>query len=128
MTRWRWCVGCTRHSPPATSRARACFTEDAVWHLPGRSPLAGDYIGFESIATDFLGRIRELTDGAFQVEVLDVFRNRGAVVVLQRTTGERKGRRLDILVCQLMGLRDGRIEDVRRFQSDQYALDEFWAG
>jgi len=107
--------------------ARDCFTDDAVWHLPGRSPLAGDYVGFDQIATEFFGRIRELTHGSFKVEVLEIFPGKDRVVVLQRTTGERDGRHLDILVCQLMTVRDGRITDIRGFQADQYALDEFWA-
>ena len=107
--------------------ARDCFTEDVVWHLPGRSPLAGDYVGFDRIATEFFGRIRELTSGTFKVEVLEIFPGDHRVVVLQRTSGERGGRKLDILICQLMTLRDGRIADVRGFQADQYALDAFWA-
>jgi len=107
--------------------ARECFTDDATWHLPGRSPLAGDYVGFDQISTDFFGRIRELTRGAFKVEVLEIFPGANRAVVLQRTTGERGKRRLDILVCQLMTLHEGKIAEVRGFQADQYALDEFWA-
>ena len=107
--------------------ARDCFTEDVAWHLPGHSPLAGDYIGFDQISAEFFGRIRELTGGSFKVEVLEIFPGVDRVVILQRTTGERDGRTLDILVCQLMTLRHGKIADVRGFQADQYALDAFWA-
>jgi len=58
--------------------------------------------------------------------VLEVFPGADRVIVLQRTTGERDGRTLDILVCQLMTFRDGRSPKVRGFQADQYALDAFW--
>jgi ketosteroid isomerase-like protein len=33
--------------------ARACWTEDAVWHLPGRSPIAGDHRGWDAIMRVF---------------------------------------------------------------------------
>ncbi len=60
------------------------------------------------------------------VAILEIFPGKDRVVVLQRTTGERQGRRLDIVVCQPMSLRGGKIADVRGFQGDQYALDAFW--
>ena len=58
--------------------------------------------------------------------MLEVFPGADRVIVLQRTTGERDGRTLDILVCQLMTFRDRKIAEVRGFQADQYALDAFW--
>jgi len=57
--------------------------------------------------------------------VLEIFAGADRVVVLQHTTGERDGGRLDIPVCQRMTLCGGRIAEVRGFQADQYALDEF---
>lgn len=33
--------------------AEACFTPDATWHLPGKSPIAGDHHGWPAIAMTF---------------------------------------------------------------------------
>jgi hypothetical protein len=37
------------------------------------------------------------------------------------------GRRLDVTGCQLIGMDQGRIAEVRGHYSDQDALDAFWA-
>ena len=58
------CAGCIQAFRGGDNdAARDCFTADVVWHLPGRSPLADDYVGFDQIFTEFFGRIRELTRG-----------------------------------------------------------------
>jgi uncharacterized protein (TIGR02246 family) len=106
---------------------RECFAPDAVWHVPGRSLIAGDHRGWEAIARDFYGRLRELTDGSFKAELTDVLADDRVGVALQHATGTRGERRLDIGACQVMRLRDGKIVEVRSHYSDQYALDAFWS-
>jgi ketosteroid isomerase-like protein len=39
---------------------REAFAEDAVWHLPGKSPLAGNHKGPDAIL-EFIGRAFEMT-------------------------------------------------------------------
>jgi ketosteroid isomerase-like protein len=95
---------------------RSCFADDAVWHLPGRSPVAGVYRGVDAIFDDFFAVIRAESGGTLQVDLVDVFDGGESVVALQHVTGERPGKRLDILACQLITLRDGKIAEVRGFR------------
>jgi uncharacterized protein len=106
--------------------ARACLAVDVVWHVPGRSQIAGDYYGFEDIRHRFWDRLRLLTSGTFAVEALDLLVGENYVVGLQRATGERGGRRLDVVIALLMRVLDGRISELRGFLFDAYAFDAFF--
>ena len=45
------------------------FDENAVWHAPGRSSLAGDYQGRDA-TLGYLGRLGQETGGNFRAELL----------------------------------------------------------
>ena len=105
--------------------ARGCFTEDTVWHLPGRSPIAGDHRSWDAIMRDFFAKIAALSGGTLRAELVDVLVGSHRVAAFQHATAERAGRRLDVTACQVMSFRDGLIADVRGHYSDQYQLDEF---
>jgi len=107
--------------------ARSCLVGDAVWHLPGSSPIAGDHRGWDAIFADFFSRLGALSGGTFRAELVDVMVGNERVAAYQHATAERAGRRLDVTACQVMSFRDGRIADVRGHYSDQYQLDEFWS-
>ena len=106
--------------------ARTCFARDAVWYLPGRSPIAGEHRGVDAIMR-LLGKLRADSGGTFKPELTDVVANDRHAVALQHATGTRGTKHLDITVCQLMRIRDGKILEVRSHYSDQYALDDFWS-
>jgi len=103
-----------------------CFVYDAVWHLPGRSPIAGDHQGIDAILK-FLGELRELSGGTFRAELTDVVANDRYAVALQHATGTVGAKRLDVTACQVMRIQNGKIAEVRGYYSDQYALDDFWS-
>src|SRR3954449_6010644 len=46
--------------------ARDLLAEDVVWHVPGTSPIAGDYRGREAVTAYFLAR-RRLAGGAMAI-------------------------------------------------------------
>jgi uncharacterized protein len=104
---------------------REAFAEDAVWHLPGRSPLAGDHEGPDAIL-GFIGRAVEMTEGTFQLELLDVMASGEHGVQWQRITAERDGKSLDEVEAIVCRMREGKIEEVWH-RPDQYALDEFFS-
>lgn len=106
--------------------AEFCFAPDAVWHLPGKSPIAGSHHGWPAIRDGFLARLGPLSGQTFRAELLDVAAGQDFVVAVQRATGTYQGRHLDVTGCQLMRLAQGRITEVRGHYSDQYALDAFW--
>ena len=107
---------------------RACFTADAVWHLPGRSVISGDHRGWNAIYDDFLGRIGPLSGGTLRAGLVDVAVGADHIVAIQHATAEHDGRRLDVSGCQLIRMERGLIAEVRGHYSDQYAFDSFWSG
>jgi ketosteroid isomerase-like protein len=72
----------------------AVFAEEVVWHVPGRSAIAGDYRGIDEVM-EYVRRRRELADETFEIEVHDVLANaeHGLVIATGRAT--RRGKTLE---------------------------------
>lgn len=103
------------------------FDDDIVWHLPGRSSMAKDYEGRDATLSYF-GKIGEDTGGTFQAELQQLFAaDDGRVIGLQRSTGERDGKSLDVGNCIVFELKDGKVVDGREHFNDLHAWDEFWS-
>ena len=103
------------------------FDENASWHTPGRSPLAGDHRGSEATFAQF-GRYVGETGGTFKATLQDVLRSiDGRVVGVHRNTAERNGKHLDVGCCIVFEIEDGRITDGREYFYDLHAWDEFWS-
>ena len=103
------------------------FDESAVWHLPGRSSFANDYQGSEATLAYF-GQLAQETGGTFRAELQHLLADDDdRVVGIQRSTGERNGKHLDVVNCIVFRLKNGRITDGREHFHDLYAWDEFWS-
>jgi ketosteroid isomerase-like protein len=103
------------------------FDEGAVWHLPGRSRFADDYQGRDATLAYF-GQLAQETGGTFQAELQHLLADdEDRVIGIQRSTGQRDGKHLDVVNCIVFELKDGRITDGREHFHDLYAWDEFWA-
>lgn len=103
------------------------FDENAVWRTPGRSSLAGDHEGRDS-AFAYFGRLGQETGGTFQAELKHLLTDEdGRVLGIHRNTAKRDGKNLDIAVCLVFQLEDGRITEGVEYFRDLYAWDEFWS-
>lgn len=103
------------------------FDESIAWHLPGRSSMAKDYQGRDAVLAYF-GQIAEKTGGTFQAELEHLLADDDdRVIGIQRSTGERNGKHLDVGNCIVFQLTDGRVTDGREHFHDLYAWDEFWS-
>src|ERR1700746_2843959 len=60
------------------------------WHVPGHSPLSGDYKGHNEVVV-FFKRTMELSGGIFSIEVHHVLAVEDVVVVLATVRAERSG-------------------------------------
>jgi hypothetical protein len=100
------------------------FHPDAVWHLPGRGVLAGEYHGPEAIV-GFLARAFELSGGTLRLDVLDVMASPTGGSHVQRVTAEHAGRRLDCIEILAHEIRDGRISRTYH-RPDAHAIDAFF--
>ena len=107
--------------------AADCFAENAVWILPGRSPIAGEHRGWDAIRGDFLAKLGPLSGDTLRVELIEVAVGHQHVVAIQHATADHRGKRLDVTGCQLIRVEDGRITTVQGHYSDQYAFDDFWS-
>ncbi|MDH4111708.1 MAG: nuclear transport factor 2 family protein [Actinomycetota bacterium] len=103
------------------------FDENASWHTPGRSSIAGDYQGRDEVFGQF-GRFVEGTGGSFKAVLQNVYASQdGRVVALHHNTGERNGNQLDVDCCITFEIKDGRCVYGAEHFFDLYAWDEFWS-
>jgi ketosteroid isomerase-like protein len=105
---------------------RDLFAEDAVWRVPGRSTMSGEYRGRETIFR-FLARLPKETDGTYSSELVDVLASEDRAAALYRARGTRRGRTLELDQVLLFTIRDGLVREVLALPSDPIAFEEFWA-
>src|SRR5829696_3363032 len=94
---------------------RELFDQDAVWHVPGRSQLAGDHRGMDAIL------------GNFGIDLHDVVANDEHAVAIYVTRGERQGRTLETRNVLVSHIRNGKLTEAWLMSEDQYAADEFFS-
>jgi ketosteroid isomerase-like protein len=102
------------------------FSEDAVWHLPGSGPLAGDHRGRDAVLAA-MRRFEQLSGGTIRIEVHDILANDEHAVALLRATGSRGEKRYDALEMDVYHIRDGKVTEFWSFAEDQRLTDEFWS-
>jgi uncharacterized protein len=96
-----------------------------TWHVPGRSPLSGDYRGHDGVV-GFFTKSMELSAGTLRVEADEVIADGDRVVVLSTVTAQRHGRTLSTPEVHCWRVVDGKAVEFREFQGDQQTEDEFW--
>jgi ketosteroid isomerase-like protein len=101
------------------------IAEDAVWEVPGSAPVARVYRGRKEIFELFRAT-RRLTDGTYASELRWALADGDHAVALYRASGRRLGRELDIDQVLLIGLRDGRWQQILAMPTDPAAFDAFW--
>jgi ketosteroid isomerase-like protein len=107
-------------------RIGASFTEDVHWTTPGRSQLAGEFVGRKAVLAQ-LARSSELSGSTYRVTVEDVLASDARASVLYRGTGSRRGCSFDLRHLALYDIASGMISAVRIAPLDQYAFDDFWS-
>ncbi len=102
------------------------FHDDVVWHVAGRSPIAGDYVGKEQVF-GFFAKLQELSDGTSTAEVHDLLADddHGVAIVIESAT--RNGRSFQSQAVHVLHLDDGKVTEFWDAHPDQYSSDEFWS-
>jgi ketosteroid isomerase-like protein len=102
------------------------FARDAVWHVPGENPVAGDYRGVDAITQVIVSRMQPLT--RWEIEPHAVMANRDLVMASVRLRGERYGRAIACRGGHVFRFDpEGRIVEAWGFVDDQARLDEILA-
>ena len=67
------------------------FSHDVLQHVPGTSPLAGDYKGVEAVLT-YYAKLGELTNGTFRAHLVDAHSDgHGHVTAVHQVVATRNG-------------------------------------
>ena len=109
--------------------ARALFEvidEEAVWVVPGTTPVSQTYAGRPRIF-DLFRETRRLTDGTYLSELKWSLADGACAVAVYRARGRRLGRELDIEQALLIHHRDGRWVEITAVPTDPPAFERFWA-
>jgi uncharacterized protein len=102
---------------------RTVFTEDFVYRVPGRGPLAGVTTG-QGAALDYFGKIMALTQGTYAIdEIIDWLASETRVALVARESASRNGTDVKWTRIILFSFRDGKIAEAALFDDDLYAID-----
>ena len=99
------------------------FADDVVWHVGGRNQLTRDYRGRDEVY-GFFGRLLELTEGTFHIDLHTVFADDEHGVALVATSASRGGKSTRINEAHVYHMRDGKVTEFWDASTDAYALDE----
>jgi uncharacterized protein len=104
---------------------RALVAEDAVWHIPGRGPLAGDHLGRDAVFAMF-ARLVQGSDGTFTQELHDVLGSEDHAVALTHASARRGDHDYGGQDVWVFHVRQGQIAEAWWRPENLYAADEFW--
>ena len=107
--------------------ATAFWAEDVVLHVQGRNPLAGDFVGKRAFLEYHRGLFAELGGTVELVEVHNVLVGAERAVALVKERAVRGERSMEFERVNVYHLREGKIVEIWSYDSDPYALDEFWS-
>jgi ketosteroid isomerase-like protein len=106
--------------------AMSFYTDDVVFHYPGRNRLSGDHAGKEAVMA-MLDTAFQLTKGSFKPEVHDILASDDHVAALVTVHAERDGRRVSWDSIDLFHVRDGKLSEHWVHEVDQDLVDRFWS-
>lgn len=102
------------------------LSPEAIWHVPGRSAVAGTVRGIDAILAHFM-QLFQASGFSLRQEVHDVVAGEAHTVALIHEHAEREGAVLDIDEVLVAHITDGRVAEAWVVPGDQYAFDEFFA-
>lgn len=105
---------------------RAMLAKDVVWHVPGRSAIAGDHRGRDEVLRHFARR-RRLADATFRISVRGVLADDERTVILAGGEVEHGGETMAWGTVGIFRIAEGRIAECWVVPHDQDAFDEIWS-
>jgi uncharacterized protein len=100
------------------------FADDILFHIPGRSELAGDRRGKDA-AVAYIQTVRDrYREGRIELEVIDVLASDERVALLVRERFHGSGPPVEIRRANVYRVQGDRIVELSIFEADQYLVDE----
>lgn len=104
----------------------ALVAENVVWHVSGRSLIAGDYHGKE-MTFAYFDRLHDLTNGTHQTELHVAVGGDEHVISVDHSFARRNGRTYEENELVVFRFRDGRIVEAWQAFMSPYAHDAFFS-
>ena len=104
----------------------AAFDAAITWHVPGHSPLSGDFKGHDQIG-DFFQRTMGLAGGAFSIDVHNILADGDLVVALVTVNARREGISESFPEVHVWRMKNGKAIEFREYQGDEQREDRFWS-
>ena len=106
---------------------RRVLADDVVYHLPGRSPMAGDYRGRDAVL-QLWDRQKDAMGGQpYRVEFLGMLSDGERTILLTSGRAEGRERTLAWRGVNEYTVRDGTVAECRVYIDDLYTFDDFWS-
>ncbi len=102
------------------------FDASITWHVPGHSPLSGDYKDHDEVV-GFFKHSLALSGGIFAIEIHHVLAEEDVVVALVTVKAERDGRSAAFPEVHVRRLANEKVTEFREFQGDEQTEDRFWS-
>jgi uncharacterized protein len=102
----------------------ACAS-DFTFHVPGHNAMAGTYAGHDAFY-GMIGKVMQLTGGAFEETVEDVVANDRTGVVLVRHRFPRGGQPREYQSAHVYTIRDARLKECWEQPRDGVVFDAAW--
>jgi PPOX class probable F420-dependent enzyme len=109
-----------------TTVLRGLLADDIVWHVPGRSPIAGHYHGHQEVLGYFAAR-RARAKATFRVQSRAILAGDERAVQLADGQVERNGQLRTWQTVGVFRIADGKIAECWLVPFDQYLFDELWS-
>ncbi len=102
------------------------LAEDVVWHVPGRSPIAGDHRGRAAVL-DYFRRRRELAGGTLEIVKRAELHDDEVVVQLADGRARLGGRQVEWRTAGVYRVAGGRIVEAWLVPLDAEHFDSVWS-
>ena len=99
--------------------------ENAVWHIPGRNRLAGEYRGRDAVFTYFR-KLAQATGGTLNVELIHAAGDDEYTIAVHRTTATVNGHDVESFDVLLDRLENGEAVETWLWSGSPYEFDELF--
>jgi len=102
------------------------FSDDIIWHQPGRGKLSKTYRGKKELF-DLFGQFMNISQGSFKIdEVKNIMTNGDWVAATLHFSAKKRDQSISMDGVDLMKIENSKIKEVYLFSTDQDAEDRFW--
>jgi uncharacterized protein len=104
---------------------RSMIDPGIAWHVSGRGPLSGDFLGFDAVLA-WGAQLFQRSGGSWHEDILEVVANDDTGFMRSQYRATRGDRSIEDQSVNVFRIRDGKLVECWVMFGDQYGFDEFW--